>query len=65
MLKYLLINNGLVLSKSIIIEKVWDFDFNGEANIAEVYIRYLRDKIGDKDHKIIRTVRGVGYKVVV
>jgi DNA-binding response OmpR family regulator len=65
LLKYLLINNGLVLSKSIILEKVWGDDFNGEANIVEVYIRYLRDKIGDKEHKIIRTVRGVGYKVVL
>lgn len=65
LLKYLLNNNGLVLSKSIILEKVWGYDFNGEENIVEVYIRYLRDKLGDKEHNIIRTVRGVGYKVVV
>lgn len=65
LLKYLLINNGLVLSKPIILEKVWGFDFNGEVNIVEVYIRYLRDKIGDNEHNIIRTVRGVGYKVIV
>lgn len=65
LLKYLLLNNGLVLSKSSILEKVWSYDFNGEENIVEVYIRYLRDKIGDKDHSIIRTVRGVGYKVVL
>lgn len=65
LLKYLLLNNGLVLSKSSILEKVWGYDFNGEENIVEVYIRYLRDKIGDKDHNIIRTVRGVGYKVVL
>lgn len=65
LLKYLLSNNGLVLSKSIILEKVWGYDFNGEENIVEVYIRYLRDKLGDKDHNIIRTIRGVGYRVVV
>lgn len=65
LLKYLLINNGLVLSKSTILENVWGFDFNGDANIVEVYIRYLRDKIGDEKHDIICTVRGVGYKVVV
>lgn len=65
LLKYLIINNGLVLSKATILEKVWGFDFNGEVNIVEVYIRYLRDKIGDKEHNIIRTVRGVGYKVVL
>jgi len=65
LLKYLITNNGLVLSKSIILEKVWGYDFNGEENIVEVYIRYLRDKLGDKRHNIIRTIRGVGYKVVV
>lgn len=65
LLKYLLSNNGLVLSKSIILEKVWGYDFNGEENIVEVYVRYLRDKLGDKNHNIIRTIRGVGYKVVV
>jgi len=65
LLRFLLLNNGLALSKSLILEKVWGYDFNGEENIVEVYIRYLRDKIDDKDHNIIRTVRGVGYKMVV
>lgn len=65
LLKYLLINNGLVLSKSTILEKVWGFDFNGDVNIVEVYIRYLRDKLKDNEHNIIRTVRGVGYKMVI
>lgn len=65
LLKYLLLNNGLVLSKPTILEKVWGFQFNGKVNIVEVYIRYLRDKIGDNEHNIIRTVRGFGYKVVV
>lgn len=65
LLNYLLVNNGLVLSKAAILEKVWGNDFNGEENIVEVYIRYLRDKLGDKEHKIIRNVRGVGYKVVI
>ncbi|AVK48454.1 two-component system response regulator [Clostridium sp. MF28] len=64
LLSFLLMNNGIVLSKSLILEKVWGYDFNGEDNIVEVYIRYLRDKIGDKDHNIIKTVRGVGYKMV-
>ncbi|OVE65042.1 DNA-binding response regulator [Clostridium diolis] len=64
LLSFLLMNNGIALSKSIILEKVWGYDFNGEDNIVEVYIRYLRDKIGDKDHNIIKTVRGVGYKMV-
>lgn len=65
LLKYLIINNGLVMSKQVILEKVWGFDFNGEENIVEVYVRYLRDKLDDKEHDIIRTVRGVGYKIVI
>lgn len=65
LLNYLLVNNGLVLSKAAILEKVWGNDFNGEENIVEVYIRYLRDKLGDNEHKIICNVRGVGYKVVI
>lgn len=65
LLKYLLINNGLVLSKATILEKVWGIDFSGQENIVEVYIRYLRDKIDDKEHKIICNVRGVGYRVVI
>ncbi len=65
LLKYLLQNNGIVLSKQTIIDKIWGIDFEGEENIVEVYIRYLRDKLGDKDHSIIKTVRGVGYKVAI
>lgn len=64
LLRFLLMNNGMALSKSLILEKVWGYDFNGEENIVEVYIRYLRDKLDDKEHNIIKTVRGVGYKVV-
>ena len=64
LLRFLLINNGMALSKSLILEKVWGYDFNGEENIVEVYVRYLRDKIEDKEHNIIKTVRGVGYKMV-
>jgi len=64
LLKYLLNNNGIVLSKHTILDKVWGIDFPCDENVVEVYIRYLRNKIGDEDFKIIRTVRGVGYKVV-
>lgn len=65
LLKYLIVNNGLVLSKNIILEKVWGCDFEGDENIVEVYVRYLRDKLCDKEHEIIKTVRGVGYKLVI
>lgn len=63
LLKFLVLNQGLVLSKSMILDKVWGYDFGGEENIVEVYIRSLRDKLNDKDHQVIRTLRGAGYRV--
>lgn len=65
LLKFLVTNHGLVLSKSMILDKVWGYDFGGEENIVEVYIRSLRDKLGDKEHRVIRTLRGAGYRVDV
>jgi len=64
LLKFLLINNNIVLSKTKILDEVWGYDFYGDQNVVEVYIKYLRNKIGDKEHTLIQTVRGVGYKVV-
>jgi two-component system OmpR family response regulator len=63
LLKFLVLNHGLVLSKSMILDKVWGYDFGGEENIVEVYIRSLRDKLNDKNHQLIRTLRGSGYRV--
>lgn len=63
LLKFMVINHGLVLSKSMILEKVWGYDFGGEENIVEVYIRSLREKLGDREHTLIRTLRGAGYRV--
>lgn len=63
LLKFLVMNHGLVMSKGTILDKVWGYDFQGEENIVEVYIRSLRDKLKDKEHQIIRTIRGSGYRV--
>lgn len=63
LLKHLVIHHGHVLSKSAILDEVWGYDFGGEENIVEVYIRSLRDKLGDREHRLIRTIRGAGYKV--
>ncbi len=63
LLKFIVINHGLVLSKTMILDKVWGYDFGGEENIVEVYIRSLRDKLGDREHRLIRTLRGAGYRV--
>jgi DNA-binding response OmpR family regulator len=51
-----------VYPKSTILERVWGYDFAGDDNIVEVYVSYLRDKLGDRQPaRLIRTVRGVGY----
>ncbi|MBP2002508.1 DNA-binding response OmpR family regulator [Paenibacillus shirakamiensis] len=63
LLKFMVMNHGIVLSKTLILDRVWGYDFGGEENIVEVYVRSLRDKLGDKEHRLIRTLRGVGYRV--
>ena len=62
LLKYLMSNPGQVLARDKIIENVWGYDYRGESNVIEVYIRYLRLKIESEGQKrLIQTVRGVGY----
>jgi two-component system OmpR family response regulator len=62
LLEYLMRNNGQVVSKTMIMEHVWDYNFNPQTNVVEARICYLRDKIDkDFDTKLIHTVRGVGY----
>jgi two-component system OmpR family response regulator len=63
LLKYLVINHGIVLSKARILEQVWGYDFGGQENIVEVYVRALREKLNDTEHTLIRTIRGSGYRV--
>jgi len=63
LLRFMVINHGLVLSKMTILDKVWGYDFGGDENIVEVYIRSLREKLKDKEHRLIRTLRGSGYRV--
>lgn len=62
MLEYLMLNAGRLLSRSMIVEKVWDQSFEGLTNIVDVYIGHLRRKVDDGyEPKLIRTVRGLGY----
>jgi two-component system copper resistance phosphate regulon response regulator CusR len=64
LLEYLMSNAGRVLSRTMIIEHVWDQSFDGITNIVDVYVRHLRNKIDDPyEKKLIRTVRGVGYTI--
>lgn len=62
LLKYLMEHPREVLTREQILENVWGYDFMGESNVIEVYVRYLRLKIEDEGQKrLIQTVRGVGY----
>ena len=64
LLKKLLENKSIVLSRETLLEDVWGFDYMGETNIVDVYIRYIRSKIDDVyGIKMIQTVRGVGYVI--
>jgi two-component system OmpR family response regulator len=63
LLRYLLINADRVVSKSQILDHVWQYDFRGDAGIVETYISYLRKKIDTYEPQLIHTVRGVGYRL--
>ena len=61
-LEYLMRNRGRPLSRTMIVEHVWDMEYDGLTNIVDVYIRHLRNKIDDRwPVKMIQTIRGVGY----
>ena len=62
LLKYLLENINIALDREQILEKVWGYDYYGDTNVIDVYVRYLRSKIDQKyGINMIKTVRGVGY----
>jgi DNA-binding response OmpR family regulator len=64
LLEYLIRNKEIVLSRNQILEKVWGYEYAGDTNIVDVYIRYLRSKIDDNfEEKLIYTIRGVGYLI--
>lgn len=64
LLIYLLQNKNIVLTREQLIEKVWGYDYLGDTNVVDVYIRYLRQKIDKNfDEKYIHTIRGVGYMI--
>ena len=61
LLRYLMLNAEVVLSKAKILDNVWHYDFGGDGNVVESYISYLRRKVDQGDPQLIQTVRGVGY----
>jgi two-component system OmpR family response regulator len=61
LLRYFLQNAGRVLSKAQILDHVWHYDFNGDANVVESYVSYLRRKVDITEPRLLHTLRGVGY----
>jgi DNA-binding response OmpR family regulator len=62
LLEYLLRHAGRVLNRATLLQQVWDYDFDPESNVVEVYINYLRRKVDEGfEPKLIHTVRGMGY----
>ena len=61
LLRYLLENARRVVSKSELLDNVWGYDFQGDPNIVETYISYLRKKVDDREPALIHTIRRVGY----
>jgi DNA-binding response OmpR family regulator len=65
LLKLLMQHPNQVLPREKILDQVWGYNFYGDENNVEVYIRYLRQKLGDEDRRLIQTVRGVGYRIAL
>jgi two-component system OmpR family response regulator len=63
LLRYLLVNQGRVVSKAQILDHVWQYDFGGDGGVVETYIGYLRKKVDNVAPKLIHTLRGVGYSL--
>ena len=61
LLRYLMLNAEVVVSKTKILDNVWHYDFGGDGNVVESYISYLRRKVDQGEQQLIHTVRGVGY----
>ncbi len=61
LLRYLMLNRDRVVSKTQILDHVWDYEYLGDPSAVETYVSYLRRKLDDRDARLIRTVRGFGY----
>lgn len=63
-LEYMMRRAGLVLTRTMILEAVWGYDFDPSSNVVDVYIRYLRRKLDDlHEDKLLQTIRGTGYRI--
>lgn len=65
LLHYLLINSGRVVTRGQVLDRVWNYDFDGDSNVVDTFISYLRRKVDTVEPKLIHTVRGVGFSLRV
>ncbi|HEX6507937.1 MAG TPA: response regulator transcription factor [Chloroflexota bacterium] len=65
LLQFFMMNPRRVLSRQLLLDRVWGYDFFGDENNVEVYVGYLRRKLGDDGRDLIETVRGIGYRLAV
>lgn len=63
LLRYLMLNRDRVVSKTQILDHVWDYEYAGDPSAVETYVSYLRRKLDDREAQLIRTVRGFGYSL--
>ncbi len=63
LLELFLMHPRQVFTRDVILNRVWGYDYLGDTNVIDVYIRYLREKLSDNDRRLIRSVRGVGYSL--
>jgi DNA-binding response OmpR family regulator len=63
LVELLLAHPRQVFSREAIVNRVWGYDYVGDSNVVDVYVRYLREKLGDEERNLIRSVRGVGYSL--
>jgi DNA-binding response OmpR family regulator len=63
LLAFLMAHPGRAFSKDAILNGVWGYEYVGDPNVVEVYVSYLRDKLGDRNRTLIQTVRGLGYRL--
>ena len=61
LLRFLLVNQGRVLSRAQILDHVWEYDFDGDSSVVDTFISYVRRKVDTGEQKLIQTVRGIGY----
>ncbi len=63
LLRYLMVNAEKVVSKTQILDRVWNYDYDGDSRIVESYISYLRKKVDNQGRRLIQTIRGIGYSL--